>query len=572
MKNKTYTKKRKSQKSFSNKIQFTSKQVLLSLVGLIFITFIIYSPTLKNDFVTRWDDQLYVTENSMIQEISIDDLGKFGENVAGNFHPLTMLSLAIDYHFFKLDPFYYHLKNLIFHLISSVLVFILILKVSKNNLFVSFFTALLFAIHPMHVESVAWISERKDVLYSFYFLIGLLLYYKYLNTRKILFFILTSISFVLSILAKSAAVIFPIILILLDFYEDRKIKLSVIVEKVILIFVSIFFGVIALKTQAESSAVQEFTSSSFFDKASVASYGLIAYLRKFFWPEHLSNFHPYFEMTNSFKILNISLALVILLILIITVKNQKYKWVFWGLSFYIITIALVLKFLPFGNTIISERYTYIPYIGISFVFISFIDLLIKKYPSFKKIGIGLLIVQSLILAKISYSQTKIWKDSISLWTNAINKYPNSTPVIYNHRGASFYDQGDYKNALTDYTAALNLKSDYPEALSGRGTTYFKLQHYEKALNDFNNYLSVKPNDLEILYKRVMCFVYKNDFENALVEINKMIKVDPNQGSYYQTRSFIQLRLGNKENALKDILKAQKMGISVDAKYIQALKT
>ena len=186
---------------------------------ILLLTSVVFSNTLLNNFINNWDDQGYVLNNNFIKDLNFENFKIiFSTFFQGNYHPLSLISYTIEYKFFGLNPFYFHLSNLIFHLLNVALVYYFIKRLS-SNIFVASITSLFFAIHPMHVESVAWISERKDVLYSFFFLLSLNSYCKYkYSEKKNLNLLLSFIFFLLSLLSKPAAVCLPLILVSIDFY------------------------------------------------------------------------------------------------------------------------------------------------------------------------------------------------------------------------------------------------------------------------------------------------------------------------------------------------------------------
>jgi hypothetical protein len=265
-------------------------------------------------------------------------------------------------------------------------------------LFISILTALIFAAHPMHVESVAWVSERKDVLYTFYFLIGLLLYYQYLLKRKIFFLVAATISFVLSALSKSAAVVFPVVLFLIDYYEGRKFTIKSVAEKLPLFLIAFYFGVTAIKTQ--SNSIRDLVVFSVFERIQFASYGFMNYLVKFIYPHHLSSFHPFPEKGNIPLAYNLALIAILFLIVYMILAGRKKKWLVFGIGFYFVTVALVLQFISVGKAVTAERYTYIPYIGAGFVYATLLHNIFSenKYKNLKYFAGVLMVIQLFLFA------------------------------------------------------------------------------------------------------------------------------------------------------------------------------
>ena len=285
-----------------NKIEKTKKWQKYLLPGILLLTFIIYLPSLNNDFIINWDDAGYIHENEPIKKINSENIKIiFTQFYKGNYHPLTTLFYAVEYSLVGESPFLYHLNNLVFHLLNVLLLYIFIKKISGKTI-VAAFCALFFGIHPMHVESVAWISERKDVLYTFFFFFSLIMYLKYLDndSRKKWHYWLSIFLFILSLLSKSAAVSLPLVLLLIDYYYKRKLNIkTIIIEKIPYFILSIIFGLVAIASQNETGAIQNLTPLySIFDRFFIVSYATLIYLIKFFLPVKLSAMYAYPQLIN----------------------------------------------------------------------------------------------------------------------------------------------------------------------------------------------------------------------------------------------------------------------------------
>ena len=268
------------------------------------ITALVFSPMLGNGF-TNWDDEGYILANGLLR--GPDWKGIFTQQVVGNYHPLTILSLALNYALTELNPFSYVLFNLLLHVTNTLLVFYFIWILSEKKTWIAVFTALLFGLHPMHVESVAWISERKDVLYTLFFLLSLIQYWRYLNAGKILNYWLSFIFFILSIVSKPAAIVLPLVLFLLDYWKGRSFNRTafresrlwrkVIIEKIPFFIVSVAFAVITLKIQSQT-AVAGLDVYPLWMRLFFAFYVVMIYCFRFFIPYPLAAFHPYPDPEN----------------------------------------------------------------------------------------------------------------------------------------------------------------------------------------------------------------------------------------------------------------------------------
>jgi hypothetical protein len=240
---KTQVTTNKTKKSVAKK----KNRITLYVISLLLLTFLVFYNSLHNFFITNLDDSLYIAAADNLKHLTSADFSTmFGTFIAGNYHPLAILSLAIDFSFHGQNAFPFHLLNLLFHMANVSLVFWFIYLLLKRAE-AAFIVALFFAIHPMHVESVAWISERKDVLYTFFFLASLIAYLLYLKDVKMYgYYIFSIVLFILSLMSKSAAVSLAPVIVLIDYYSGRKFNWKAIAEKVPFFLLSLLFGILAI--------------------------------------------------------------------------------------------------------------------------------------------------------------------------------------------------------------------------------------------------------------------------------------------------------------------------------------
>jgi len=577
------------------------------LFAAVIITTVCFLPVFNNDF-TNWDDQYYVVNNAMLR--GPDWRAIFSQPVAANYHPLTMITLAINYQFSGLNPFSYLLVNLLLHLINTALVFYFIYNLSAKKVEVAFFTALLFGIHPMHVESVAWVSERKDVLYSFFFLLSLINYWKYLQTNKRFNYGLCFLFFLLSLLSKPAAVILPLVLFLLDYWKGRPITVKTAKDKIIFFLFALLFAIITLKIQT-SIAAADLKVFPAWTRLFFASYGIMIYIFRFFIPYPLSSFHP-FPSANDLGLAVYASPAFVLALLGLLWWQRKNKVIVFGLLFYIINLLLVLQILSVGLTIISERYTYIPYIGLAFMS----SMLLSRYKLFSEKKASWLIPAAIVIifGFISLKQVGVWKTSGTLWTNVISHYPNSPYARTNRANFTIglAQQPDkkivadslYKQALEDCTVALQRDPKHPPGYQNRiniflilnrnqealgdaeslvklapansagyltkGIVYTRLNKADSAMPNLNKCLSIDPSsDLALNLRGTLLVNNYQKFSEALVDFNKAINLS-SKGDYYLNRSICYYRLGDVEHAKADARIASQKGVTIVESYRRLL--
>src|SRR6478735_8553476 len=397
----------------------------LWLPGVLVITGICLFPMLNNGF-TNWDDDVYVINNLIIKA---PDWGAiFTSPSAYNYHPLTMLTLAFNYAISGMDPFSYHLVNWLLHILNTALVFLFIYKISGRKIFVAAFTSLIFGIHPIHIESVAWISERKDVLYSCFFLLALLQYWHFLETGKRPKFLYCFIFFILSLLSKPAAIILPFVLLLLDYWHARSFTWKVWAEKIPFLIFSLLFGFITIKVQS-AEAIVGLDIYPLWTRFFFACYTIMIYTARFFVPYPLSAFHPYPSADSLGLPILLSPIFMIALLILLWLK-RKDKLIVFSLLFFIVNLLLVVQFVSIGLTIVSERYTYVPYIGLSFL----AGIWLNKYFDSKSASFikAIPFIIGIIFGFISFQRTKVWKDGDTLWSDVVKHYPDAATPRSNY--------------------------------------------------------------------------------------------------------------------------------------------
>ena len=534
--------KQKNSSSIKSVQPSEQKINLILLCIALMVTAILYFPSLRNG-LTNWDDEGYITNNPQIKQLSRESTAYHFKNYhMGNYHPLTMLSLSMDYKE-PLSAKSFHLTNYFLHLINVALVFLFVFLLTRHNI-IAFISTLLFALHPMHVESVAWASERKDVLYAAFFLGALCAYLKFLTNdkNKTKWYLLVSFLFICSLLSKGQAVVLPLILVLIDFFAGRKINLKSFAEKTPWFVASLIFGIVAIYAQRSISAIHGVEEYSFLDRIIFAEYGITAYLYKLIIPSNLSCFYPFpLKVSGTYSVVfYIAPAILMALVFLVWKYFRANKYVLFACFFFLVSVSIVLQLLPVGTAIIADRYTYIPYLGF-FILTGkiFAYAFEKKISSALWRNVSLLLI-SCALCMFSYltsQRIKVWKDSLTLWNDAISKSQTS-PKPFLNRGKIYEDDKQYGLAIADFNKAIALKQDYAEAYYNRGLAYF----------------------------------FQKNYENAIADYTSAIKNNPALAVAWNNRSGTYFTIGKFKEALYDARKAQELGYAVDPKYVEVLQT
>ena len=479
----------------------------LKLIFFIFCilsaVFIAYHDALNNNFLSTWDTQGYVIDNIHIRTFTLENIWWMLTNVdMVNWHPLTWVSHALDYALFELDPWGHHFTNILIHSFNSVLLFILVIvlmsfktKLINNQILLAAgVSAILFGIHPQHVESVVWISERKDVLCLFFILLTLISYVFYVEKANRSRYFLTVCCFVLALLSKPMAVTVPIILLLMDVYPLNRTRLTastqtvsykkLFIEKIpffILTSFSIIFTLIAQQT-----ALHSIESLGIVYRILNAFNTLFFYITKFIFPVSLSPFYTFQTPSTTLEyyaiLLPIIAAVLTTFLCVYLWFQKKYYWLIAWI-FYLVTLSPVIGIIQVGAQAAADRYVYLPTIpfymllGIGFSRLLYTES-IKKYIKYGSI-VGILFI-TFSLIRLTQEQGKIWKNDLIFWVYAAAYTPESALLQY-RVGNIYFKMGGYEEALIHYQRAIALAPSmtgwYPSVLK----MYLVLNQLDKAL-------------------------------------------------------------------------------------------
>ncbi len=499
------------------------------MVFVLVATWFAYKPALENDF-TYWDDPTYVTENPMLIFPGTEHQDAiWREPVSLNYHPLTMYSLSLNFKAKKVGdkpvPRPFIQTNILLHLVNTLLVFFFAFAMSGKRWEVGVLTAALFGIHPMHVESVAWVSERKDVLYVLFFLAALLTYLRFQRKGGWHWYILTITLFVLSCLSKAMAVAFPLVLVLIDFYADKlvqdgKLNWRTALEKVPFFGVSLFFGLMAYKIQSKG-AVADFEVFSTANHFIFAAYGFVMYWYKLFVPYPLTTFYPYPTLNTQGLLPGHYYAMPVIALAMMGGawwSLRKTKIPFFGLGFYLATVAFVLQFVSVGSVIMADRYTYLPYVG-SFFMLSMGAYALWNNPRYQKLRIPLALVILAAMAlffNLTRAQTRIWQNDETLWSNVIKHYPE-TAEGYKGRGNYYGRIGKLDQAQKDLEKAEALGSKNEGVFNGLGNCYGSKGEFDKALEVYTKGLAAHPKEGQMYFNRGITYEKKGQYKEAIAD-------------------------------------------------------
>ncbi|MFD0862339.1 tetratricopeptide repeat protein [Sungkyunkwania multivorans] len=528
------------------------------LIGLAVLASIIcLSPTLFNHWVS-WDDPTYLLTNPLIRDLSFEGIKKIftTEQIAGAYVPLVVLSWAIDYALGGLDPTVFHITNLIIHLFNVVLVFYLAFILSKRR-WVAFAVAVLFGMHPMHVEAVAWITARKDLLYTFFFLGALVVYHAYNQKRDsnvgYLYLFLILLLFLCSLLSKGTAVIFPLILFVFDYFYRRKDWKRLLLEKLPFFFVAVIFTIVAIGAQESGGALEEGKAMSFIDRLAVGFYGYFIYMVKAMLPYDLSAFHPYVnKLGQPSPWYYYAAAIPVIATFLMLVLNWKrWRLLNFGFAFFFISLIPVIQVLPFGSAVTADRFTYLPYFGLFFIMAIGLGWLFDNFRNHRRLIAMCIALYFGLLGSKTFNYSKTWKNGHTLWSNVIEIYPNDF-LAYANRCGDLLATKKYEQGIEDCSRSIHLNPLHDIAYYNRGVIYSRTKKKNLAVADFNMAISLDSAYIPAILNRGIVYTENNELQKGLWDFNRVIALDSLEEKAYYNRSIAYKKMGKLSLALRDL--------------------
>lgn len=496
---------------------------------IVSLTVSAFSPALKNGF-TNWDDHQYITANPDIKAITPRTVLKvFSSSYVGNYQPVTMLTYMIDYKLFRLHAAGYHFTSIFFHVLNGVLVFWLIYELSGSYL-VSFLTAALFAVHPLRVESVAWIAERKDVVASFFYFSSLILYILYtrfLRRRKSGAYYGCLAAFFLALLSKPMAVSLPLVLLLVDYLKERKINAKTIREKLPFVALTTAFSILTIITQLHEGAIRE--HSVIAQRIEVPFFGLIFYLIKTVAPVHLSALYPVdFSFFRGYGFLYPLLTIIIGFCVFRFSRNAKS--VRFGVLFFILTILPVLQIVPVGDGIVANRYTYLPMIGMYYIAAigvrKLLDYAGKRSLALRGVimgGFGLILG---VCGLLTYERCKVWSNSVSLWNDVLSRFPGNA-IANNSLGQALYEIGRTDEAIDHFRRALASNHADADIYLNIGTALVQTGRIDEGIASFRRALVINHNSVDAHLNLGNVLVQTGRIDEGIASFRRVLAINNN---------------------------------------------
>src|SRR5437879_563872 len=557
---------------------------------LVGITWLVFAQTIRHQFVT-YDDPQYVYANPDVSAgVSLGRISwAFTHTIAGNWHPLTTISHMLDCQLYGLKPAGHHFTNVLFHTIAVVLLFLLLQQMT-GSLWRSTFVAALFAIHPLHVESVAWISERKDVLSAVFFMLTLAAYVRYVRAPSPGRYFFVAMIFALGLMSKPMLVTAPFVLLLLDYWPLRRFDKGtqftgrgiaswlkqrpgyqqLFLEKTPLLILSGLSCLLTIWAQDQATGSLEQLPFTWRLNNAVVSY--IEYVRQTFWPARLAVFYPH--PNNELPIWQVTLATTLLLLIsaMAILLRKKRPYVLTGWFWYVGMLVPVIGIVQIGEQGHADRYTYLPHIGLFLLIVWGAADLANTWHLRREY---LWLAATITIAVLSYGtavQTSFWKNSERLWDHAFSvtsdndfahnnlgflhlrrgeldkaishfetaleirsgnsqtRYNLGTALVHVNLANALAREGRPEEAIVHYEQAVKLRPDYGDAYYNFGSVLFQQGRIDDAIAQWQKALAIQPNDAAGHTSLGNAFLQKGWLEKAIVHYQRAVEIDPSEVS------------------------------------------
>jgi protein O-mannosyl-transferase len=567
-----------------------NRLTLIIAALVVVVTGIVFSGVMKLEW-TNWDDDEYVYENEMVMKGDYKAI--FTTPVNNNYNPLPVAMHAWEWNVMadkaaeQKDPtkalvdkaWFFHLNNFWMHLVCTLLVFWLMIELGLNPWWAGL-AALMFGIHPLRVESVAWITERKDVMFGMFYVGALIAYIKYLNTKKALFIVICGLLFVLSLFSKIQAVSLPLSMIAIDWYRGRKLNLSWAVEKTVFFLGSLAVGLIGVIILAKGETIDTTQTFGIMDRVALGFTSYCLYIVKAIIPYETCTFYPYpKEVTPLYYIGLIAAAAIVVGAVLL---RKVAKEVTFGIAFFSVNIVFLLQIVGAGSAFFADRFTYIAYIGLFFSMAMLAQRAVEKnkavmLPLLTAIGVVMLAG----FGALTVRYIPKWKDSNTIWTDVMRKYPKKVVLSYVNRGQYLRRRGQYlrnqkqvalaqadlDTAFADFNMAIQLQPKYHLSYLNRGNIYFDRGENDKALADYSKVLEILgPIDLKkridpaaagALSNRGAIYSRKGMVKEALADLDLALKINPKDQNTWNNRAVTHFDMGDYPKAIIDFTEFMK---------------
>ena len=506
-------------------------------VFLLGLTWLVFGQTLRYDFV-NYDDPSYVYQNTRITSgINFANVAwAFSHIHSENWHPLTTITHMLDCQLHGLNAGWHHFTNVLLHCLAVVLLFVALERMT-GALWRSAFVSAVFAVHPLHVESVAWIAERKDVLSAVFFMVTLLAYFHYTRSPSIGRYLIVAIVFALGLMSKPMLVTLPFVLLLLDYWPLGRFDahrsntgrqvLQLVMEKIPLIALSAVSSLITFLAQRGAIGWTEQLPMS--ERITNAFVAYVVYIRQMFWPTELAVFYPHPE--NRLPIWEVSLALIILVGIMAAafVLRKRAPYLVTGWLWYLGMLVPVIGLLQVGWQGHADRYTYLPQIGLYIAVTWALTDLIRSWRFQRTALSAAALIVIGVLSWRGWLQTSYWRDSETLFTHALAVTSNND-VALNNLGIIFLDKGQLDDAISKLQAAIDLRPENAPAHDNLAKALLKKGQVAEAMVHYRKFLELEPANVEARNTLGTALIQQGHIREAIDQWQEVLALQPENGN------------------------------------------
>jgi protein O-mannosyl-transferase len=537
--------------------------------ALVVLTVFVYAQVAHYQFLT-YDDYNYVTGNPKVAKgISASGIiWAFTSFDAANWHPVSWLSHMTDVQFFGMNAGAHHISNVVIHSLSALLLLFLLLRIT-GSFWRSSAVAALFALHPMHVESVAWVAERKDVLSALFCFLTLYLYAGYGTKRKPALYVLTLISFVIGLMSKPMLVTLPLVMLLLDFWPLRRwvrgagdgkshlaSSLALVKEKIPFFLCSLGSGILTIYAQSEGGAVKNLVQIPFGHRVENALVSYVKYVVKTVWPHDLAVIYPTVPSFPLWEVAGSALAIVLATTAAFKWRN-RYPFVTLGWLWFLITLLPVIGLIQVGEQAMADRYTYIPAIGLFIIASWGFAELTSQWQRRETVAA---LVAAVVIAASSvttWNQIHYWKNDHSVFQHAIDATTGNYTAHYS-LGYALSKEGDLDGAISHYQEALRLQPRLYETHNNLALLLAKKGDLDAAITEYRAALLLQPNMPQAHNSLGFALASKGDIDTAIREFLEALRLKPDYGAAHANLAFAQLNKGSVDAAIHEFEEAVRL--------------
>jgi tetratricopeptide (TPR) repeat protein len=547
---------------------------------------ILYVNSLGNQF-TNWDDGM-IYQNPSVRDLSWGGIKKIFTLEPGNtYQPIRMLSYAVDYRFWKFNPVGYHITNILFYILTCIMVYFTLFHLSTNlrekasidsHRQVAFFGSLLFAAHPVHVEAVTWLAARKEVLQGFFFFLAFFLYLKVSEgaKRKAFYLSLVTVSVVLAILSKPSAVVFPGVIIVYEIAKRKEGLINLIKDHwvffLITLVLSALFTFILFKVMLESGGIKQYRGGSIATNVLVCLYVFLQSIKLLVFTINYSAAYSFSVSMPVFCPKNVILMLIAISLFAVSVLSlRRTRIIFFSIFFFLVTLLPYLNIIPI-STLKADRYVFIASFSYAFllgiVFDRFYAYRHKKFSQgfFKLLSVALLLFLLTAHSFMTIRQNTLWENSYTLWADAVEKNPESSTANA-LMGVVYMDElGNDQEAVKHLEKAIQLFPNDYQSRNNLGIVYGRLNEPEKALKEFATAIALRPDDDTIKINLSVFYQKRKEYQNAEKVLKYLISKNPQNANLYFRLGLLYKDEGRYEAAVSELLKSMELAPQIINPY------